>query len=245
MNKLLKISYLVLAFLFFLNIDASAQIKPSKKKTEEPTQQEDAQPSTDTKTDTKKKSTKKTTKKTDEYFDESGGFKHRLWYGGNINFNLNSLNGGNLFAIGITPMVGYKIIGGLSAGPRLGITYTSIKSFDTGGGVSSVGVTNYSAGVFSRFKAFKNFFAHAEFEYVNEQYPSLLQDQAGNILIQLDSNRKPIKNARESRNNTYAGLGYSSGEIFSYEIMALYNFSIPKGSLEQPLGIRAGFTYKF
>jgi hypothetical protein len=237
MKKLLKISYLALAFLFFLNFDASAQIKPTKKKTEESTeQQEDAKPGTTAK--------KKTTKKTDEYFDESGGFKHRLWYGGNVNFSLSGLNGGSLFAIGITPMVGYKIIGGLSAGPRVGITYTSIKSSDTGGGVSSVGVTDYSAGVFTRYKAFKNFFAHAEYEYINQQYPSLFQDNRGNIFIQLDANRKPIKQ-RESRQNYYAGIGYSSGDIFSYEIMALYNFNIPKTSLEQPFTIRAGFTYKF
>jgi hypothetical protein len=241
MNKLLKISYLALGFLFFLNLDASAQIKPTKKKTETPTEQpseqENAKPSSTPK--------KKTTKKTDEFFDESGGFKHRLWYGGNLNLSLSGLNGGSLFAIGITPMVGYKIIGGLSAGPRLGINYTSIKASNTKGGVSTVGVTDYTAGLFARYKAFQNFFAHAEFEYINQQNPSLLQDPQGNLYIQLDANGSPLKNARISRNNKYLGIGYSSGDIFSYEIMILYNFNVQQNTYDQPITYRAGFTYKF
>jgi hypothetical protein len=241
MNKLLKISYLALGFLFFLNLDASAQIKPTKKKTETPTEQpseqEDAKPSSTPK--------KKTTKKTDEYFDESGGFKHRLWYGGNVNLSLSGLNGGSLFAIGITPMVGYKIVGNLSAGPRLGINYTSIKAYNTKGGVSSVSVTDYSAGLFARYKAFTNFFAHTEIEYVNEQNPQLFRDAGGNLFINLDASGNPLKDPRQSRNNTYAGIGYSSGGIFSYEIMVLYNFNVSKNSFDQPITYRAGFTYKF
>jgi hypothetical protein len=237
MKKILKISYLALAFLLISSLTVSAQIKPSaKKKTEEPTEQEDTKPSP-----TKKKTT---AKKTDDYFDESGGFKHRLWYGGNMNFSLSGLNGGSLFAIGVTPMVGYKIVGGLSAGPRVGITYTSIKASNTAGGVSSVGVTDYSLGAFTRYKAFQNFFVQAEFEYLSQQFPRLLQDSRGNLFIDLDANRKPIKQ-REDRNNYYAGIGYNSGGIFGYEILGLYNFNLPSGSREQPISLRIGFTYKF
>jgi hypothetical protein len=234
MKKIVKISSLALAFLFFLNFDASAQIKPTKKKTDEPTEQkEDAKPSTST-------TKKKTTKKTDEYFDESGGFKHRLWYGGNFNLNFSGAEGTSLFTIGLTPMVGYKIIGGLSAGPRVGISYTNIKSVDTQNKVSAVGLTDFTLGAFTRYKAFKNFFAHGEYEYQSQQ--SAFGDSYNRI--QLDASGKAIKK-RYDRTNYYAGLGYSSGEIFSYEIMALYNFNLPKGSLEQPVSIRAGFTYKF
>jgi hypothetical protein len=235
MKKIVKISSLALAFLFFLNFDAAAQIKPSKKKTDEPTEQqtEDTKPSP-----TPKK--KKTTKKNDEYFDESGGFKHRLWYGGNFNLGLNSAEGTSLFAIGITPMIGYKIIGGLSAGPRVGVNYTSIKSYDTQNKISSVGLTDFSIGAFTRYKAFKNFFAHAEYEYQSQQ--TAFGDSYNRI--QLDAAGKAIKK-RYDRSNNYIGLGYSSGEIFSYEIMALYNLSLPKTTLENPISIRAGLTYKF
>jgi hypothetical protein len=241
MNKLLKISYLALAFLFFCTLSLSAQIKPTNKKKTEPEPAKEQQDDYSTPTSEKKKSTKKT----DSYFDESGGFKHRLWYGGNLNLGLSSLNGGSLFSIGITPMIGYKIIGGLSAGPRLGINYTSIKASDTGGGVSSVSATDYSIGLFARYKVIQNFFAHTEFEYVNQEFPQVFQDPRGGLFIQLDASGKPLKSQRASQNNTYAGLGYSSGDIFSYEIMILYNFNVPKNSFEQPITYRAGFTYKF
>lgn len=235
MKKILKISYLALAFILIGSLTASAQIKPTKKKTEEPTQQEDAKPSTTT---TRSSSTKK--KKTDDYFDESGGFKHRLWYGGGFNLGLNSGNGASLFAIGITPMVGYKIIGGLSAGPRVGITYTNIKTTDFSGKVNSVGLTDYSAGVFTRYKAFENFFAHAEYEFISQQFAA--DNGAGGILVGADG--KPIT-VREGRQNYYAGIGYNSGGIFGYEIMGLYNFNLPANSPDQPISLRIGFTYKF
>ena len=235
MKKILKISYLALALVLISSLTLSAQIKPSaKKKTDEPTeQQEDSKPSPSTK--------KKTTaKKTDDYFDESGGFKHRLWYGGNFNLNFGGADGTSIFTIGVTPMIGYKIIGGLSVGPRIGVSYTNIKSYDTQNKISSVGLTDYSLGAFSRYKAFQNFFVHAEYEYQNQQ--SAFGDS--NNRIQLDADGKPIK-AREDRQNYYAGIGYNSGGIFGYEIMGLYNFNVPKTSLEQPFSLRIGFTYKF
>ena len=235
MKKILKISYLALAFMLIGSLTASAQIKPTKKKTDEPTQQEDAKPSTTT---TRSSSTKK--KKTDDYFDESGGFKHRLWYGGNFNLGLNSGQGSSLFAIGITPMVGYKIIGGLSAGPRLGITYTSLKTLNSNNQISSVGLVDYSAGVFMRYKAFENFFAHAEYEYLSQEFPG--GDQYGRIFLGADG--KPIK-IRQSRQNKYLGIGYNSGGIFGYEITGLYNFTVDNTTIESPFSLRIGFTYKF
>jgi hypothetical protein len=238
MNKLLKISYLALAFLFFLNLDASAQIKPTKKKTDTPTEQpsepEDSKPSSTTK--------KKTTKKTDQFFDESGGFKHRLWYGGNFNLGLNSGQGASIFAIGITPMVGYKIIGGLSAGPRVGITYTNLKTLNSQNKISSVGLTDYSAGLFTRYKVF-DFFAHAEYEYLSQQFPG--GDNYGRIL--LDSEGKALK-SRFNQQNRYLGIGYNSGNgLFGYEVMGLYNFSLANSTttVESPFSLRFGFTYKF
>lgn len=238
MKKILKISYLALALVFIGSLTLSAQIKPSaKKKTDEPTEQtEDSKPSPTTKT-TKKKTT---SKKTDDYFDESGGFKHRLWYGGSFNFNLSGADGASYFVIGVTPMIGYKIIGGLSAGPRIGVNYTSIKSLNTRNQISSVGLTDFSLGAFTRYKAFQNFFVHGEYEYQSLQ--SAFGDSYNRI--QLDADGKPIKQ-RYDRTNYYGGIGYNSGGIVGYEIMGLYNFNLPKDSFEQPYSIRFGLTYKF
>ena len=52
---------------------------------------------------------KKKRNSTEEYFDESGGFAHRLWYGGGFNLNFGGNGGSNQLLIGVSPMVGFKI----------------------------------------------------------------------------------------------------------------------------------------
>lgn len=253
MNTAMKNGILVLLLVFGTVLSASAQIKPSKKKptTTPPTEQTD-KPSesentenTDSKPSTSSKK-KTAAKKTDQYFDETGGFKHRLWYGGNIPFQFGGNGSYSLFTIGLTPMVGYKIIGGLSAGPRFGVTYSSLKAHTTGQNsvVKSVSLINYSAGAFTRYKVLKNFFAQAEYEYQSEQYPSLTEDANGNIRLVLDPNGAPIKQ-RFNKTNYYAGIGYNTGGLIGYEIMALYNFAADKNTTDLPISFRIGFTYKF
>ncbi|MBP6828601.1 MAG: hypothetical protein KA165_18690, partial [Saprospiraceae bacterium] len=60
--------------------------------------------------------------------DNSSDFKSRLWYGGNIGLNFYGYNGGNVFQIGVAPMVGYKIVEPLSVGPRVSILFASVKN---------------------------------------------------------------------------------------------------------------------
>ena len=235
----MKNGILALLLVFATTVSVSAQIKPGKKKTttEQPatTEDKDVKPGVSTR--------KKTAaKKTDQYFDESGGFKHRLWYGGSFNLNFDG-DGQNysLFTIGVTPMVGYKIIGGLSAGPRFGVNYSRLKIRDNAGQYIGVNLTDYTVGAFTRYKAFKNFFVHAEVDYYSAQIPGsetspwvLIKDVDGNAF-----------RYRDNRTNYYAGIGYNSGGLVGYEIMALYNFSIDKNSLQSPLDLRIGFTYNF
>lgn len=236
----MKNGILALLLVFATTLTVSAQIKPSKKKTdttEQPTESEntDNKPSTSTK--------KKTTaKKTDQYFDESGGFKHRLWYGGS--FNLNFDGDGqtySAFTIGLTPMVGYKIIGGLSAGPRVGFNYTRLKIRDNSNQNIGMNLTDYTVGAFTRYKAFKNFFVHTEADYYSKQIPG---NATSPWVIINDPDGKPFK-YRENKMNYYAGIGYNSGGLLGYEIMALYNFSVEKNSYQSPLDLRIGFTYNF
>ncbi len=240
MNTIMKNGILALLLVFATTLTVSAQIKPSKKKTdttEQPSESEntDNKPSTSTK--------KKTTaKKTDQYFDESGGFKHRLWYGGS--FNLNFDGDGqtySAFTIGLTPMVGYKIIGGLSAGPRVGFNYTRLKIRDNANQNIGVNLMDYTVGAFTRYKAFKNFFVHAEADYYSAQIPG---SENSRWVIIKDVDGKPFT-FRDNKMNYYAGIGYNSGGLLGYEIMALYNFSIDKATLQSPLDLRIGFTYNF
>ena len=233
MKKILNIGFMATFLLLLSYSDASAQRRKDKNTDNPPAteQKEDSQ--------TPKPSTNpnKKSKKADDYFDESGGFKHRLWYGGNFNLNFSGSQGQSVFVIGVTPMVGYKIIGGLSAGPRFGVTYTSYKGFDSNNSAISLGLTEFSAGPFVRYKLFKNFFVQGEQEFLR----SYQEDANGNILLGSDS--KPI---RQGRQNTYGGVGYTSGGgLIGYEISLMYNFTLPTNSFKQPFDIRFGFNYNF
>ena len=162
MKKILNIGFMATFLLLLSYSDASAQRRKDKNtENPEPTEQKD-----DSQTPKPTTTPNKKSKKADDYFDESGGFKHRLWYGGNFNLGFSGGQGQSVFVIGVTPMVGYKIIGGLSAGPRLGVTYTSYKGFDSRGYATSLGLTEFSAGPFVRYKLFKNFFVQGEQEFL-------------------------------------------------------------------------------
>ena len=242
MNTVMKNGLIALLLVFATTLSVSAQIKPSKKKptTTEQTDKPSESENTDKPTTTTKKKT--TAKKTDQYFDESGGFKHRLWYGGNFNLGFDG-DGQNysMFTVGLTPMIGYKIIGGLSAGPRIGFNYSKLKIADNAGQNISVNLRDYTLGAFTRYKVFKSFFAHVEGDYNSAQIPGSAQQPW--VLIK-DVNGKPFT-FRDNKVNYYAGVGYNSGGLLGYEIMALYNFSVTSNDLRNPLELRFGFTYNF
>lgn len=188
----------------------------------------------------KKKKPSKTTK-TDEYFDESGGFVQKLWYGASGTLNFNGGNGYFITNIGLSPMVGYKITDNFSVGPRLGLNYTLLKVQVSSNPdvVKRARPATYSVGAFSRYKVFQRIFAHVEYEFRSDGRP---WDDFGNINF---DNNDEIVIYREFRENFHLGAGYNSGGVLSYEIYALYNVLVPDNSLDNPFSIRAGFTYKF
>lgn len=216
MNKIIRISFFALAIFLLNDASAFAQRRPSKKeKTDEPANTEDSTT----------RPTRRTTKTTDKYFDESGGFKHRLWYGGGFTLGLNSNNYGSSFAVGVTPMIGYKIVGDLSAGPRFGVVYNS-----QGFGNVRVSWTDYSLGAFARYKFLGFLFLHAEYGYSSKA-------------IGLDNSGSAIK---ANRFSPALGGGYNSGNgVFGYEIALLYDPTLANNAFISPLDIRAGFTYNF
>jgi hypothetical protein len=231
MNKLMKAGFAALFLMLLSNFDAAAQRRTSKTKTSDNTEQ-DSVPSPRKSTSVSKS---RTSQSTDNYFDESGGFKHKLWYGAGGNLGFNGLQGGgSLFSIGLNPMVGYKIIGGLSAGPRIGFTYTGIKSPLLS---APLKLTEFSAGPFARFKFLKSFFVQGEHLWLN----GYKEDQYGQL--EFDAARKPIRQGRQS---TFIGGGYNSGMgVAGYEISFMYDVSLPADSYKQPYEIRIGFNYNF
>lgn len=106
------------------------------------------------------------------YFDEeedSVSFKDRVYFGGNFSFNV-----GNRFTyIDVSPLAGYQVSQDFSVG--LGITYLYLsREFVTFGGGNNFKVQNsvYGGRAFLRHAVLDNYFAHAEFETLNTEFPA-------------------------------------------------------------------------
>ena len=182
-------------------------------------------------TDVHAQKKKKKSSKVDEYFDESGGWMHRLWFGGSVNPNFRSFNGVTELFLGISPMVGVKILENddrFSVGPRVSIAYLYLKYPVGAGQAQTSNIFSYSAGAFARYKVLPRLFPHVEIEFENSGF----LDGANNV-------------GRIKRQNMYVGAGYNSGGLLGYEVLVLYNVNVPNSSLRSPFDIRFGLTYKF
>ncbi|MCR9289890.1 MAG: hypothetical protein NXI23_21150 [Bacteroidetes bacterium] len=214
MKKLLIFSLLAVFFTCAFTVDAEAQRRGKKKK--------------------------KTTT-TDKYFDESGDFLAKVWYGAgfNLGFNQSSYQGNDFstFNFGLSPMAGYKISDQFSVGPRFEFAYQGNRisaGQNTNDDIKFNGV-NLGLGIFSRFKINQTYFIHAEYQQLNEERPT------GVINFQTDK----FETIREWSTNYYAGVGYTSGGLVSFEGYALWNFAEEFTSSNIPLEIRFGLNYKF
>ncbi|MFN0034302.1 MAG: hypothetical protein ACKVUS_04490 [Saprospiraceae bacterium] len=167
--------------------------------------------------------------KEDEKESAPKDFKSRLWYGSGLNLRFGGVNGSSVFVIGIAPMVGYKIVGPLSAGPRVAFDFTSYKRR----GFKAVGLTSVDAGAFVRCRVFRGLFLQGEVS--NQWYQDL----------NLITNEK----INEQRVNQRLGAGWNFGEPggTGSEISILYNFNIANDieSGDSPIEYRFGFTWKF
>lgn len=172
----------------------------------------------------------------DEYFDESGGFAHRLWYGGGFTLGFSGNSFTSIFQFGVSPMVGYKITNEFSVGPRLSLLYLLYRS-ETGtvDGVQTANLFNYGLGAFTRYKITRSIFAHLEYGFDNEvetvNYNPTTRDW--------DTNRR-------LQNNAFVGGGFNDGNgIWGYEIYLLYNVLQEDNTLNIPFDFRFGLTYNF
>lgn len=159
----------------------------------------------------------------------SKGFKSRLWYGGGVNIGFGAFNGFSSFNFGLSPMVGYKIVGPLSIGPRVAYDFTSLKLR----GVRSWALNSFDAGAFVRCRAFLGLFFQAE---VSNQWFQ-------------DIDNFSLEKVNLTRVNQRLGAGWNFGERggAGSEISILYNFKIANdiNSPQNPIEYRFGFTWKF
>ncbi len=180
------------------------------------------------------KKKKKSDKDNAEYFDESGNFLTRVWFGGGFNLGFAGNNFESLFQLGISPMAGYKITDNFSIGPRVTVQYESYR-VDLGNVVAKANPITFGGGVFSRYKIIPALFAHVEYELASEV-------QYGNPL----PGSSELQIFRFQQDNLYVGLGYtSSGSMIGYEISLLYNINAAENTIQQPIDIRFGLNYNF
>ncbi len=211
-NKLIISALLMVAMLFITESAFAQRRGTSKQQTE------------------KKEQSKKETK-------EATGFASRLWYGGGVGLGLSNSS----FNFGLSPMVGYKLTENFSAGVRLPLSYDYFKVRGTDNSVATYSNIDYGAGAFTRYKFFRNIFAHAEYDRIWSKTPAT---QNGFLLIDPDNPGKLLKEKLQ-KDEFHLGLGYSSGERIGYEISVLYNVLEDPQSNNIPWSIRAGFNYKF
>ncbi len=198
LKKFLQLSAMIFSLLVSFTLDAEAQRRDN-----------------DRKKDTK----------TEDYFDESGVGSFRFWYGAGGGLNFGSSNGANLFVVSLSPMVGYKLTPEFSIGPRAELSYIHAR-FNNGVGVTKENYFDYGIGAFARYKLFKQFFAHAEYQIENAR------------------DRRIGVNDRVTQNNFFFGGGYSSGGQIGYEISLLWNF-LDNDTVNIPIDYRIAFTYNF
>ena len=167
----------------------------------------------------------------------SNEFTDKLWYGGGFGLGLS----GNTFNIGVSPMVGYKIVPSWSAGLRVPFEYTTARLSGSDGSTVRYNDIDWGLGTFTRVKFFRSLFAHAEYNYLWVQEP--VSSGGGFFIDPENPNRLLKQNLNEDELNI--GLGYSSGNTIGYEISLLYNVLEDPNSIQQPWTIRVGFNYNF
>ncbi len=164
----------------------------------------------------------------------------RLWYGGgfNLGFSRSSIGslGGNTFFVGVSPMVGYRLINNLSIGPRIELQYFTGR-FEETFGTSQIFKYNsftYGGGVFMRYKFLPILFAHIEYDYLSQE-----------SAVDVDYARGEIISERFGESLFLMGLGYTSGGVLASEIYILYDVLADSNTTALPIQYRFGFTYNF
>ncbi len=164
-----------------------------------------------------------------ERADLDGTFKDHLWYGANVNLQLNN----SYFVFGLNPMVGYKFNNWLSAGPTIILDYTQWKQ-NLNGNYKSIRVMNYGVGAFVRATFLNQFFVQGEATLINDGTARIDPYNPDDYLI-----------SREAKTNYYLGLGYYSGSNggWGYQATLLYNLVNDPNNPNIPISYKIGFVY--
>jgi Uncharacterized protein conserved in bacteria (DUF2219) len=159
----------------------------------------------------------------------------KLYYGGSFGFDFS-----NGWLLEISPLVGYKVGNGFSLGANASFRYLSAVLMSKYG--QSYNSTNFtgSAGVFARKKLNAHFFAQAEAAMVLYDMPMY-----DGRLVRLNAENKTAAE-REWQPALPLGMGFTSGDRTSFNIIALYDVLYQDGTPKPSAWtLRMGFEHRF
>jgi hypothetical protein len=164
----------------------------------------------------------------EEELDEKADWKERIFTGGGLGLSF----GTNIDFISVSPLIGYRVTPKFAPGISLSYQYTNYKYV-----TPRISTNNYGVSPFARYNVYKNVFLHAEYEYLNYEFPVVGSESL-----------------RKSYNSLLGGGGFFQpiGRNAGFFILALYNFSYRNPTsltdfqpYDSPLIIRAGITAGF
>lgn len=162
-------------------------------------------------------------------YRSGGGSSDKWYFGGGFGLSI----GTNYTSISASPMIGYKITDPFSVGTSVIYQYVSANTF-----YGKATLSNYGLAPFTRFQITDQYFAHAEYEYLNYEFVTGLNPDAS------------LATERDGYSSLWLGGGYREniGRNAGFFMLALYNVlydPLAPGPYASPLSIRAGFAVGF
>lgn len=164
----------------------------------------------------------------DEELDERAEWKERIFTGGGLGASF----GTNIDYVSVSPLIGYKVTPKFAPGISFTYQYTNYKYV-----TPKISTSSYGVSPFARYNIYKNVFLHAEYEYLNYEFPVIGSESL-----------------RKSYNSFLAGGGFFQpiGRNAGFFVLALYNFSYRSPTsasdfqpYDSPLILRLGITAGF
>ena len=152
-----------------------------------------------------------------------------IWYGTGAQLGFAATSFQSNFLIGLSPIVGYKLNNFLSVGPRGSITYNRFRDdrFDF-----KEGYFEWELGAFARAMVFRGFFAHVEYNLLNE--------------VDIFSNGRDLETVRRTRAVPFAGGGINQGGGpggVGFEVLILFRLTQSDVINDSPFQFRTGINF--